>query len=440
MTIKVVVIGSGPSALATVRTLSRSKLNMNIKVLDIKKLNQESNPAGLKTYFGSTSIYDQEESKIHHPNMKPVVWPSSGRGGFSRIWGAVISAENEDIFQSRLKFEVDKSGFSFATRSAIKLKKRYALAAKPTWELIDHRVAVEPKLCIQCGNCLTGCPTDAIWFAGNEWSKFTNVEFLSDFRAEELEVIDDKAVIKARSGVKITADWVFLGAGAIASIQILMRSNLIPNSVELNDNNAVFFPALRFPVKEKRESFSLSQLSAKLNQNGQRTGYIQFYPDSRKLLDPIIRHNPVLGKIISKLWFAISPFLMSGILYVNEEDSEGLNFKMLTKDSFEMRKIGKKKTLKSFLKSNKITNSLCKDFGVFPLFFAAKKGEPGESYHFGAVKEVLEFNLRFENNPIRVVDGSALPSLVPGPITDKIMKNAELITNQALERFHEISD
>ncbi|MEN9325040.1 MAG: 4Fe-4S binding domain [Actinomycetota bacterium] len=440
MTVDIVVIGSGPSALATVRTLTKSKLKMKIKVLDIENINQESNPVGLKTYFGSTSIYDQEESKIHHSSMKPVVWPSSGRGGFSRIWGAVISAENEELFQSSLKFGVDRSSSSFATNSAIKLKNHYQLAKNPTWELIDHRVAVDPKLCIRCGNCLTGCPTDAIWFAGNEWSKFSNVELVSNFRAQELEIIDDKAIIKARSGAEITADWVFVGAGAIASIQILMRSNLIPNSVNLNDTNAVFFPALRFPVRENRESFSLSQLSAKLFQGGQTTGYVQFYPDSRKLLDPIIRHNPVLGKIFSKLWFAISPFLMSGILYLNKKDSEALTLTMLTKDSFEMRKNGNEKTLKNFLKKNKIINTLCKDFGIFPLFLAAKKGEPGESYHFGAVKEVLEFNARFENNPIRVVDGSALLALAPGPITDKIMKNAELITKQALERIHEISD
>lgn len=440
MTIEVAIIGSGPSSLATVRTLSKSKIKMNIKVLDIENLNRESNPAGLKTYFGSTSIYDQEESKIHHSNMKPVVWPSSGRGGFSRIWGAVFSAENEEIFQSSLKFGIQESDSLFATKSAIKLRRRYQEAKSPKWDLLDHRVAVDSKLCIQCGNCLTGCPTDAIWFAGNEWSKFSNVEFVPNFRVQEIEITDDKAIIKEKSGAKITADWVFLAAGPIASIQILMRSNLIPNSAELNDTNAVFFPAFRFPVKENQNSFSLSQLSAILTQQKTTTGYIQFYPDSRQLLNPIARHNPILGKIVSKVWFALAPFMMSGILYLNNEHSEGLTLTMLTKDSFEVRKNGNGRSLQSFLKRNKISNSLYKDFGLIPLFLLAKKGEPGESYHFGAAKEVLEFNERFERIPIRVVDGSALPSLEPGPITDKIMKNAELITNRLLESMYEIPD
>ena len=148
MTIEVAIIGSGPSSLATVRTLSKSKIKMKIKVLDIENLNLESNPAGLKTYFGSTSIYDQEESSIHHSNMKPVVWPSSGRGGFSRIWGAVFSAENEEIFQSSLKFGIEESDSHFATKSATKLRRRYQEVKNPKWELLDHRVAVDPKLCI----------------------------------------------------------------------------------------------------------------------------------------------------------------------------------------------------------------------------------------------------------------------------------------------------
>jgi hypothetical protein len=261
-----------------------------------------------------------------------------------------------------------------------------------------------------------------------------------NFRVQEIEIIDDRAIIKEKSGAKITADWVFLAAGPIASIQILMRSNLIPNSVELNDTNAVFFPAFRSPVKENQNSFSLSQLSAMLKQQKATTGYIQFYPDSRKLLNPIARHNPILGKIVSKVWFALAPFMMSGILYLNIENSEGLTLTMLTKDSFEVRKNGNGRSLQSFLRRNKISSSLYKDFGLIPLFFLAKKGEPGESYHFGATKEVLKFNDRFEHIPIRVVDGSALPSLEPGPITDKIMKNAELITNRLLESMYEIPD
>ena len=123
---------------------------------------------------------------------------------------------------------------------------------------------------------------------------------------------------------------------------------------------------------------------------------------------------------------------------MNKRDSEALTLTMLTPETFEMRKEGKEKTFRSFLERNRITCSLIKEFGLMPLFLLAKKGEPGESYHFGAVKEVLEFNERLEYNPIRVVDGSALPSLEPGPITDKIMKNADLITNRLLERMYEV--
>ena len=437
---EVVIIGSGPSALATMRILEKSHLELKITVLDIDSSTRVSNPMGLKSYFGSTDIYDQEGSQIRHSNIRAVVWPSSGRGGFSRIWGAVIDEKNLHNFGSYINFGLGENNSPFATKSAFKIREKYQSVINPRWELLEHHVAVDPKLCIQCGNCLTGCPTNAIWFAGDEWLKFTGIDYISDFRVQEIKLLGDKVLITANSGAKITTDWVFVAAGAISSVQILMRSELIPKIVTMRDTNAVFFPAFRFPVWEKRESFSLSQLSAILRDNNSVTGYIQFYPDSRKLSEPIARHLAFLGRVISRIWFALSPFFMSGIIYLNKDYSQGFTLSMIAKDSFEISKKKERNLSKSFLKKNAISRSLFFDFGIIPLFFLGKKGEPGESYHFGAVAEVLSFNNQSDLLPIRVVDSSALATLEPGPITDKIMENAALITSKFLEKMYEVSN
>ena len=56
---RVAIVGSGPSALATARTLLESNFELEITVLDIKEDKEVVSPVGLKSHFGSTGIYNQ---------------------------------------------------------------------------------------------------------------------------------------------------------------------------------------------------------------------------------------------------------------------------------------------------------------------------------------------------------------------------------------------
>jgi hypothetical protein len=88
----------------------------------------------------------------------------------------------------------------------------------------------------------------------------------------------------------------------------------------------------------------------------------------------------------------------------------------------------------------RLAKSLHRDFGIIPLFFLGKKGEPGESYHFGGVQEIIEFNNQPEGMPIKIVDSSALSDIEPGPITNEVMNNARRIVTDALKDIYEISN
>ena len=216
-----------------------------------------------------------------------------------------------------------------------------------------------------------------------------------------------------------------------------MTSGLIPNRVEIKDTNSLFFPALRFPIKEGTKSFALSQLSASFNLDAKTKFYLQLYPDSRNLTEALIQHRPYVGRALSKFWHMLSPFLSTGILYIDEENSCGLILTRTSKYSFELSP-SKKNQMRRIVGKYRLRKSIFQDFGILPLFFLGKKGEPGESYHFGAISEILEFNNRVDYFPVRVVDSSALATLEPGPITDKVMNNAVAITKKFLGETNEI--
>jgi ferredoxin len=436
---QVAIVGSGASALATVKTLLELNSDLEITVLDIAGDEESTTSIGLKSYFGSTSVYDRNKSKIEHVNLKPVVWPSSGLGGFSRIWGAAIGENASNNFNTNLRFGKNGDASPFATESAAPIRKKYAQTINPRWRLLDHYIAVNPKSCISCGECLTGCPTNAIWFAGDEWHKLPMVKMQKNFRVQKLFISDNKVIISSVLGKTFTADWVFLAAGALASTQILMSSGLIPNQVSIKDTDTLFFPALRFPVKEGKKSFALSQISANLSREGELKSYIQLYPDSRNLSESLIRHRAFLGRILAKNWKILSPFIATGILYIDAESSSGLDLTMTPSGAFKLSRTREKNQIRRFIRIHRIGKSIFKEFGLLPLFFLGKKGEPGESFHFGAVSDVVNFNSRSDSFPVKVVDSSALLSLEPGPITDKVMNNASSITRKFVGEANEIS-
>jgi ferredoxin len=439
MTKHVVIVGSGPSALATAKTLIASPHKFQITVVDAMAKSKQQLKVGLKSHFGSTDFYDTTESDIIHRNMKPVIWPSSGKGGFSRIWGAAVGEMPSDNFPRYLEYKLSDGFNPFSTKSAICIKKRYLKNKKPKWEVINHVLAVDPKKCIKCGDCLTGCPTDAIWFAGDEWKTIEkNIVFHEDFRVNRLEPIGNRVALISKSGERLVSDYIFLAAGTIATSQILMRSEMIEKKITIRDTASTFFPALRLPIIEGYAKFSLSQISAKIKIGENKQNYIQIYPDSRMLADPIIKHKPKLGFIVKRTWRMISPFMLSIILYENTSESPKIELAIKDDGKFELSKLEVQRDHRLAMSKMLSYYYIFRDFGILPLVFLGKKGEAGESYHFGSVDEIIgKFNY-LASNSIRIVDASILSTIEPGPITDKVMTNASQIVTDFLREYDEI--
>jgi len=428
--LEVVVVGSGPSALATVRELYATQREINITVLDPGNIAEPSLSMGLKSYFGSLHMYDQQD--LNHEEMRPVTWPSASKGGFTRIWGAVIGVNPEPEFLESINFS-DGKNREFTTLSRQRILKSYQARSDTKWKLEEHIVAVNPKLCIMCGNCLTGCPTNAIWFAGDYWQEFSNLKFVGNFKVSHMEKILNKVKIYSEQHKSIDADLVFIAAGPISSAKILMRSKLITTAVSFSDTQALFFPALRLPVNEEAKSFALSQISARLNWPTGGMNYLQLYPDSRNLINSIQMHKPLFGKLISGLWRAISPFVVTGIWYRDSKFSPVLKLKMTIDGEFILSKnLDNERRAPRFL-SFKISRRIFSEFRILPIFSLGKIAEAGESYHFGASAEIANFNKESLSTNIKVVDASAMSEIIPGPITNSVMKQAKWIVSETLK-------
>jgi hypothetical protein len=109
-------------------------------------------------------------------------------------------------------------------------------------------------------------------------------------------------------------------------------------------------------------------------------------------------------------------------------------------NSFELSKLSPSTVNKKFFKKQNLSRSLFKEFGILPMFMLGKRAEPGESYHFGAISEIIELNTISNITRINIVDSSALKHLSPGPVTNDVMDNAKFIVKQFLEINREIPD
>ena len=214
-----------------------------------------------------------------------------------------------------------------------------------------------------------------------------------------------------------------------------MNSGMIPEEIVFKDTQALFFPALRKPIRENKNKFSLSQISATSNSLDNGVNYLQLYTDSRNLASSIKMHKHLLGITVARVWKWFAPFVVTGIWYRDSRYSQQLILRKVNNFKYELSSNINNEPPLSKKRIRKIARSISRSFGILPIFALGRTAEAGESYHFGSAEEVISFNNNPMNLGIRVVDASSLPVIEPGPITNRIMQNARFITRELLGKF-----
>lgn len=434
---RIAIIGSGPAAVAVHTTLMKYKFPCSIVVID-KEIPTELNntdvdlPYNLKTFRGSNLMYKNvlETEEIDRTNR--YLLGSQGLGGFSAVWGAVTDPSIGDFGVSLLKNDnpyIEK--LLFPSCNVVKARSNYTIVRNEIY------LAVDQKLCTNCGECLLGCKFRAIWSAASYWENIDNLEFKSVDGVSYIKSqdYDEIAVYDSKKRKIGTYDQVFLAAGTLASLKILIESKIL-SKAKLSQNDLQIVPWFTLsPLELNSLNLSLASLSFNVQKNGMKAGYVQLYANLEKAKDLISNNVPLIKYVPDSFWRRISRHLGVAFIYFNSEISQEIEFSAESKtirtrilDSRDKRKKRKEvaRSTIRFLQSKKLI-----PLTVF------KRDEPvGRSFHVGSLKNLEDsedFRGSFYGNRVVCVDGLALDGVDAGHITSQIMRNAREITKTIIE-------
>ena len=254
----------------------------------------ESRAIPRKLLFGSDYFYAPDLPYWHTQAEGVAATTSFAKGGFSVAWGAaMLPAADCDMADWPLKREdlepayrrvlaaLPLSGTTDRLASAFPLfhERPMALTLPEQASGLDEdmgqaarhgpfsallhgqaRLAVqvedapERRGCYYCGLCLSGCPINAIYNTADEITRMSvreGLRYLPGLVVETVKEIGQQvevSFLRRADGTKGTMlfDRVFLGAGAINSTRIIMRSRgIFGRAVRLKDGQKFVLPFLR---------------------------------------------------------------------------------------------------------------------------------------------------------------------------------------------------
>lgn len=403
---------------------------------------------------------------------------SAGRGGFSSVWGgAMLPFEARELAAWPVDLEDDYRrvlGFVPLAGRRDALEERFPLFAEPgelpSTPQIDAlladlergdaalraagglagraRLALSSALCRQAGICMIGCPYGAIYNAAatiDELARDGSVDYTPGVVVEAAEEGSSDVTLHVRSlgdgtASRVRASRVFVGAGALATTRIALRSlEAFDVSVELLDNAYFTVPLVRnraARVEPGNAGVTLAQVFLELQSDSRSPTHLQLYGFNDLMLRAVARRlrlpeavcervcRPLLGRLLHAqgyLHSSVSPTLRvrldrEGVL--TAERGPGPDPATLVRDV-----IAKLRSLRAVLRARPLTPML----RVWP---------PGKGFHLGG-----SFPMRLDptgletdvlGRPaglrrVHLVDASVFPTLPPTTITLSVMANAHRI-------------
>lgn len=468
-----VIVGSGPSAAiiaeflvskGLVPTIFDAHSNESIDEESIEHLKSFE----LKTHLGSFDSYHQSSQSNLKYEKNLSARQSFKFGGFSRVWGATLAFyPNIDSWPqtSRPKIEdyvftknflgwEDLDPKNLTIESPLSYPQNYInrinsfsknyFAEKSCLAI----TSVGPNKCINLNVCLTGCPTDAIWFAGNSLNQlirdkkvnYIPESFLHSIRSEKKTVGgESRTILSFQSSssefFEVVSTHAYLGLGPIGTAAMLIRSNLF-ETISILDSHTVYAGA--FSLQKNKLEVTKNNLSKwwvkKINYPKMA---MQIYsPDIRfadrlaNLMPKIVPFRKLLARYLSLYLHPILIYLdtsVSGTIVLESNNSEISVKGNLPKSQ--------KKAIKKALRNLKFQFIRV---GLFIPIFAIKIGNSGSGYHSGSFlkvgREINEFGELHNFKGLHFVDSSTLPSIETGSITPTIMLNAVRIARITVER------
>lgn len=307
------VIGTGPSAYASIRALRSQGFQKKILVIDGTS-NFSSNKLAKKNKLKRNSLGEQ----VYHfwPNLKShkkLVLPSSSiHGGFTRVWGGVFSPssyfpELRTVLVDE-KWKGSKSKFLFSKSYNAKNIKVNGL-----------KLALDASACVKCGKCIDGCPYEAIWNASVSIKSQQNLKVIKCGLIEKLSFVQEIDV-KGFS-FKDTDNKIFLvknlviATGVVSSGLIALNSFSDIDKILLDQSSlriALIWRNIRNNVDEK---ISLAQNSFTMPVSNDSTYYCQVYSNLKVLKKTLDQRTFFIRVIPQFIWNFLTNFIHICFIY-----------------------------------------------------------------------------------------------------------------------------
>jgi len=469
MPVKWLIVGSGPSGVAVANYLIANGIRPMIIDGGVEVSTKDSTTqqhSGMnKTWFGSEMSYFQPSSSILKYGPYVDARASFARGGFSRVWGATFDFTHDfadwpsDMIPTREDIESVKAlvphsvttwGTSLNSVGLSGSERSYSFYSQVSKRLSGSDLIVKPSViaidtnqnsvnyCVACERCLVGCPRNSIWFAGDileRWDTLGLIDYRPGFVVQHIEEDEQVSVHMTHNGntmQTITADKVFLAAGAISTAAIVVRSGL-QEEVIIRDSSTAIGAA--FQLRSSKGQSNGSHHSLSQWWIGSKNFIAQVYPPTIDLIEIAVKRfrlpnffTGIIGLVVMRIHPVIAylPLEESGCITVRSID--GIAIANGHKGEKSPRVSFKKKLsqlAKIFFRSGYLMHHSMFQFKA-----------PGGGYHHGSsfpqgsLSDYVGRPKFFRN--VHIVDSSVLPSLPLGSITPTVMANAVRIVRTVM--------
>lgn len=422
----------------------------------------EREDPGAKTWFGSDFATRSHPSAAIRYTDGVKTRASAAVGGLSRIWGGTFAfysdfsrwpAEavpaDEDV--ALVKSLVPASVTEFAGRSGEGLvagsqRSRRAmtaferLAPGARWKVQSSEIAIDSRpgsehSCTLLGVCLSGCPRDSIWYAGDQirrWARAGDIDHVKGALVERFTEADGLVTVYAtgpKGPARFESRNVFVAAGPLSTAAILIRSG-VSDELTVRDTSTAF--AAMAQIGARREPAPHHGLSQWWAKSKDASFAAQVYPPDKANSARVAERLPAPARLPILLDQA-SRRLHPIIAYLDSDKSDSLILDR-SGDEIRVRPSGTDGGLAEFRSYLQEMSRIFLRAGYVLPVFATQFTSAGTGYHSGAsvphgVATDALGRLRPDSG-VHIVDSSVLPHIQVGSITPTVMANAARIGRQ----------
>lgn len=484
---KIAILGSGPSALACALSIEQLVIagdeTFQVEIIDaggkvrLDEQRKAPGPAGKMTAAVSDAFRIPDSFRMSS-SLEGEMAGSSAFGGWSNIWGGTIlrytqwglshwKFENFAIQDSYMKLEHLLPKFRIEPGQSLLRRIPRFLATATEFTISGRKCSIGPSNlaisefspdqrtgCNQCGECLSGCPANHIWNAGEDWERLFSSEnfgLLSNEWVEKVSETAGKVRIESTDDHGDTQireyDRVFVGLGAIQSGALMIRSGIARSPVLIRDSRMILAPFIRKYLgktgdNQKRVTLS-DGFALTTNEDEGDLGvdfFSQIYGYSPEMNLRVSTAIPLVKLLPRGLRILLLSRFGVGMCFFDQEISGTIALAQTTSGTISVTPSDDSALLKLCKKQMRHEFQL---LGFRALSFLSKPTAVGLGYHFGS-----SFPLQCEQDEsrndsdrigrpngarrIHLVDSSVFPRICSTPITWTIMANAYRITSESL--------